>query len=317
MLIDSPLEIARKDMEWMGGCWASPGGRRLVRARPGQIQPPVWKVIMHKLTLACSLGMVLIAAPALIAQQKPAASATAAAPKGAHPKSAAESNALNALNKLAKDPATTADQMDAAITGFVTQFPTSDYVASVNTFGLQYYQTPPHVSYSKSLVYGEAAITADATSVYALTTVGDIIPNHVTDTDLDRDQRLKEASDDDNQVLHLVQTAGAALHGQPFTDAAKNEASAIANSSLARIANLNKDYPTVVANYAKAIPLDPPAQQAVDYFYTARAQIMLKQYPEALASLEAALKAAPTDPNVQAAVASNKKFIESQLAVKH
>ncbi|HUX68245.1 MAG TPA: hypothetical protein VMV31_12225 [Terriglobales bacterium] len=272
---------------------------------------------MHKITLACSLGMVLIAAPALIAQQQPVASATAAAPKGAHPKSAAESKALQALNQLAKDPATTPAQMDAAITGFVTQFPTSDYIASVNTFGLQYYQTPPHESYSKSLLYGEQAIKADPTSVYALTTIGDIIPNHVTDTDLDRDQRLKEATDDDNAVLKLVATAGATIHGQPFPQGAKNEANAIAYSSLARIANLNKDYAGTVSWYAKAIPLDPPQQQAVDYFYTARAQISMKAYTQALASLDAAQKAAPDNPQVQAAVASNKKFIQDQLAAKH
>lgn len=272
---------------------------------------------MNKYPLACSLGLLLLAAPALFSQTKPAASATAAAPKGAHPKSAAEGNALKALTKMAKDPATTGDQMDAALTDFVTKYPTSDYLGSVAVFGLQFNQQPAHVSYEKSLLYGEQAIKADPKSLYALTTLGDIIPNQVKDTDLDRDQRIKEATDDDQQAINVAETAGNSINGQPFPEAAKHEVEAIAYASLARLANLNKDYPNVVANYQKAIPLDDAAHQAVDNFYMARALIESKKYPEALAALDAASTAAPTDPNVQAAVASNKKLIAQLQAAGH
>lgn len=263
---------------------------------------------MPKTTLVCSLGLLLFAAPALLAQNKPA-SATANAPKGAHPRSAAEANALKALDKMARDTTTTPDQLDAAITGFVTQFPDSDYISSVETYGLQYSQTQPHVNYEKSLYYGEAAIKADPTNVFALVTLGDIIPNQVKDTDLDHDQRVKEATDDDNAAIKLAETSGDTIHGQPFTQTQKQQTEGIAYSSLARLADQAKDYNTEVADYAKAIPLDPPEQQAVDYFYTARAQIQLKQYTQALASLDACSKAAPTNPQVQAAVASNRKYI--------
>lgn len=264
---------------------------------------------MTKYPVLCSLGLLLLAAPTLFAQKKPAATAVSAAPKGAHPRSKAEADDLKALTKLSKDPATTGAQLDAALTDFVTKYPTSDYLASVSTFGLQYYQTPPHVDYDKSLVYGEQAIKADPKDLYALTTLGDIIPNRVKDTDLDADQRLKEASDDDNQAITVATTTGDTINGQPFTAAAKQEVQAIAYSSLARIANIQKNNAAVVANYQKAIPLDDPAHQAVDNFYMARALIELKQYPQALAALDAASKAAPTDPQVQAAVTSNKKLI--------
>src|SRR6185437_15788193 len=121
--------------------------------------------------LSLALGLMLVAAPVLLAQGQKPATATSAAPQGAHPKSKAEGNALNAINKLAKDPATTADQLDAAITSFVTAYPSSDYVGSVYTFGLQFNQTPPHVNYEKSVQYGEEAIKANPDSVYALATV--------------------------------------------------------------------------------------------------------------------------------------------------
>lgn len=262
---------------------------------------------MKNLAFALPLGLLLTAAPALQAQKAP--SATAAAPKGAHAKSKDEQNALNALTKMASDPATTGPQLDAALTDFVTKYPTSDYLSSVAVFGLEFNQNPAHQNYEKSLLYGEQAIKNDPNSVYALTTMGDIIPSHVQDTDLDRDQRLKEATDDDNQAIKVAETAGSSMNGKPFTDAQKNEVKAIAYSSLARIANLNKDYANVVANYQKAIPLDDQRHQAVDNFYMARAYIEMKQYPQALAALDAASKAAPTDPQVQAAVDSNRKLI--------
>jgi len=272
---------------------------------------------MLKTTLTLSLGLALCALPAALAQAPAKPSATANAPKGAHPKSKAEGDALSALNKLAKDPNTTPDQINAAVTSFNTTYPTSDFLGSVAVFALQYFQTPPHVSYEQSLLYGEMAIKADPTSVYALTTMGDIIPNQVKDTDLDRDQRLKEATDDDNAALHVVETAGDTINGQPFTAQAKQLASAIAYASLARIANLNNDYPNVVANYQKAIQFDTGRSQAGDYFYMARAQIEMKKWTDALASLDAAAKDAPDDTAVQAAVASNRKFIEAQQKAGH
>lgn len=264
--------------------------------------------IMKKASLACSLGLLLFAAPTLFSQAKLASNA-AAAPKGAHPRSSAERDALKALSKMVATPATTGAQLDAAITDFVTKFPTSDYLSTVGVYGLEFNQDPAHASYEKSLLYGEQAIKADPNCVYALVTLGDIIPNNVQDTDLDRDQRIKEAVTDDNQAISVAQTAGGNLNGQPFTDAEKRQIQSTAYSSLARIATLNKDYAGTVANYQKAIPLDDPAHQAYDNFYMARADIELKQYPAALAALDAAAQAAPTDPNVQAAVSSNRKLI--------
>lgn len=271
---------------------------------------------MSKISLSCPLALLLIAAPAVMAQQTQAAQAKPAAPAAvvqkAHPKSKAESDALKALQKLYRDPATTPDQMDAAVTDFVTKYPTSDYLAEVNAYAVQFYQSAANKNYDKTLVYGEQALKADPTDLYVLATLADNIPNNVKDTDLDRDQRLKEAADDAQQLLKIASTSGATINGQPFPQAARNEAEATAYSSLARIANLGQDYPNVVANYAKAIPLDAPGQQAVDYFYTARAQIAMKQWDAALASLDACSKAAPDNPGVQKAVQSNRASIAQQ-----
>lgn len=254
---------------------------------------------MRKLTLMTIVGLALGCAPVLMSQGN----------KAPKPKSKAESQALQKLDKLSKNPATTGPQLDAAITDFNTRFPTSDFLSNVAAYGLQFYRTPPHKSYEKSLFYGEQAIKADPNNLYALTTVADMIPNHATSTDLDFAQRIQEATNDDQQALKVAQTAGPTLNGHLFPQSARNVAQAIAYSSLARIANLQKQYPQVVANYQKAIPLDPPAEQAVDYFYMARAQMAMKDYPAALASLDACSKAAPDNPQVQAAVESNRKAI--------
>jgi tetratricopeptide (TPR) repeat protein len=252
---------------------------------------------MRKLTLLPFVGLALACAPVMMAQSKP--------PQP----SKQESKALQNLAKLAHNPATTGPQMEAAITAFNTQFPTSAFLANAFTDGLQFYQTPPHVNYEKSLFYGEQTLKADPDNLYALTTIGDIIPNNASSTDLDFAQRVQEATQDDNHALQVVQTAGATINGHLFTLAMKNSVEATAYSSLARLADKQQKYADEVGYYQKAIPFDPAGEQAVDYFYMARAQIQMKQYTQALASLDACSKAAPDNPQVQQAVESNRKLI--------
>jgi len=272
---------------------------------------------MTKHGIVLILGSLLMAAPMLVAQT-PAASAPAATPAAKTPrvKSKEEAVALTNLNKLAQTPTTTPAQMDAAITDFITKFPTSDFLAAANVLGLQFYQDPSHTDYAKSLVYGEQALKADPNELYALATLGDLIPENVHATDLDRDQRLQEATQDDQKAIQLAEQYAAAgsANGRPFAQDTKNAVEADAYGSLARIATVKEDYPNVVAEYAKAIPMDDPAHQAQDYFYTARAQIAMKQYPQALASLDAAEKAAPGNITVQNAVDSNRKEIQQLQA---
>jgi tetratricopeptide (TPR) repeat protein len=254
---------------------------------------------MRKLTLIPMIGLALACAPAMMAQGG----------KTPKPKSKAESQALQNLQKMVRSPATTGPEIEAAITDFYTRFPTSDFLANVSSEGLQFYQTQPHVNYAKSLYFGEQTLKADPNNLYALTTMGDIIPNNASSTDLDFAQRMQEATSDDNQALKVAQASGAMINGHMFTVAMKNSVEATAYSSLARIATLEKKYPETVADYQKAIAFDQPGGQAVDYFYMARAQIKMKQYTQALASLDACSKAAPDNATVQQAVDSNRKLI--------
>jgi tetratricopeptide (TPR) repeat protein len=253
---------------------------------------------MRKLFLLPMAGLALICATVTMAQGQKA------------PKiSKQENQALQNISKMLRNPATTAVQIEAAITEFKTNFPASAFLANAFSDGLQYYQTPPHVNYEKSLYWGEQTLKADPNNLYALTTVGDIIPANASSTDLDFGQRIAEATQDDNHALEVVQTAGATINGHPFPQAMKNSVEATAYSSLARIADKQQKYADEVANYQKAVPFDPPGEQAVDYFYMARAQIQLKQYTQALASLDACAKAAPDNAQVQQAVDSNRKLI--------
>lgn len=269
---------------------------------------------MRKHGFVLLLGSLVLAAPVLVAQTPaaPAASTASSAPKV---KSKEEYQALQSINKLAQTPTTTPAEMDAAITNFITKFPTSDFRSSVSVLGLRYYQDPAHTDYAKSLVYGEQALKTDPNELYALITLGTIIPDNVHDTDLDRDQRLQEATQDDEQALALAEkyAATGTVNGQPFTADIKNSIEADAYGSLARIATIKKDYAGAVADYAKAIPLDDGPHQAQDYFYTARAQMAMKQWPQALASLDAAEKAAPDNVDVKNAVESNRKLVQAEM----
>ncbi|HET9785353.1 MAG TPA: tetratricopeptide repeat protein, partial [Terriglobales bacterium] len=217
---------------------------------------------------------------------------------------------LQDLQKMSRDPATQPAAMDAALTGFATQYPTSDYLGTVAVWGLQYFQTPPHVDYAKSLVYGEQAVKGEDPSIYALVTLGSIIPDQVKDTDLDYDQRAAEAKADDEKAIAMADSGATTLNGQPFSEAEKTLVRSKAYASLGKLAMVAKDYPTAVANYQKAAQYDNGPSQAADYFYAARAQMELKQWDAALASLDQAEKAAPDAPAIKNAVDSNRKAIE-------
>ncbi|MGH9465833.1 MAG: hypothetical protein ACRD1Y_00620 [Terriglobales bacterium] len=269
--------------------------------------------MLNRNLLTCSLSLMLLGPVALMAQTTPpptlspdVAAAMKVVPK---PKSKAEVTALQNLQKMSKDASVTPTQMDAALTGFVTQFPNSEYLATVATWGLQFYQTPPHKDYEKSLLYGEQAIQHDPASLYALATVGDIIAAHAQPTDLDYSQRVSEATKDDNQAIAIATSGAATINGVAFPVTAKDTLQAVAYGSLALLASNAKQYPAAVADYQKAATLDAP-RNASDYFYMARAQIAMKQYTAALASLDKALSAAPDNAAVQSAVSSNRKLIE-------
>lgn len=266
---------------------------------------------------AGTLGGLLLVGPALMAQSTPAPAPSTTAPaasapcttKQPKPKSRAEAQAVNNLKAMSADPATTPAQMDAALTDFATKYPTSDYLSAAYLFGLQYYQNPAHKDYTKSLVNGEQALKYDPNSVYALITLGNIMPEHMNETDLNYQQEMDQAMQVDQKAIALAQAG--IVDCKPIPPEAKNEILATAYSSLARLANIKKDYPEVLANYEKAAQLDDPAHQAADHFYAARAAIELKQYDKALQLLDAAEKSDPTNAQVKAAVDSNRKLIQT------
>jgi tetratricopeptide (TPR) repeat protein len=270
--------------------------------------------MLNRHLLTCSLAVLLAVPAGLAAQTTPPATAPAAAPakpqQKQKPKSKAEAKALQDLQKLSRDPATQPAAMDAALTAFATQYPTSDYLGTVAVWGLQYFQTPPHVDYAKSLVYGEQAVKGDDPSLYALVTLGTIIPDQVKDTDLDYDQRVSEAKTDDQKALALADSGATTLNGQPFSEAEKTLVRSKAYASLGKLAMVAKDYPGAVTNYEKAAQYDSGASQAADYFYAARAQMEQKQWDDALKLLDEAEKAAPDVPAIKNAVDSNRKAIE-------
>ena len=276
------------------------------------------KLMLNRHLVTCSLATLLLAPAGLAAQTTPPASPAAAAPAKPHqkakPKSKAEEKALQDLQKMTRDPAAQPAAVDTALTAFATQYPTSDYLSTVAVWGLQYFQTPPHVDYAKSLVYGEQAAKGEDPSLYALVTLGTIIPDQVKDTDLDYDQRVAEAKADDQKAIEIADSGATTLNGQPFAEAEKTLVRSKAYASLGKLAMVAKDYPGAVTNYEKAATYDTGSSQAADYFYAARAQMEQKQWDDALKLLDEAEKAAPGEPAIKNAVDSNRKAIEKAKA---
>lgn len=278
---------------------------------------------MTTLTRSCIVGSLLIAAPFLLAQAKPAASAQTPATSVAGPSKApaahsrAEAVALTSLNRLAADSTTTPAQMDAAITDFVTKYPTSNFIGTAYVLGLEYYSTPAHADYAKSLDNGEQALKADPNELFALVTLSTEIADHVDPTDLDFAQRAQEASDDAHKAITVAEADAAAgtVNGRPFTTATRNAAESAAYSALGKLASVKKDYAGAVSAYKTAATFDDPTHQTADYFYAARAEIQAKQYKSALALLNQAESADPNvNPQVKAVIDANIKLVQKAMS---
>lgn len=238
-----------------------------------------WLVAMSMLLPAIAMAQQTGGSPAPSANQQ-----QAAPPANPKPKSKQELQALQALNALCENPATTGDQVDAAVTDFTTKYPKSDFLSIVNVWAMTYFQS--HQNYVKVLEYGEAAIKYNPDELFALTTVAADIPTQVHDTDLDKDQRLAEAESDDNQALALLAAPTVVYNGHTLTPDQINEFKSRCYESLGRVALDRKQYQTAVENYQKALTIATPATQAMDYYLLAQAQEGLQKYSDANASLD-------------------------------
>lgn len=274
---------------------------------------------MKNVRTALTAATLLVSlATGVAAMQAAPAQPQAAAPAGPKVHSPAEAKAIQGIVAAMRDPATTPQVMDAQITQFHTQFPTSEYTITVNDIAVQFFHA--HQDYIRTLQYGENALKADPNSLFILLTLGSDIPGNVKDTDLDRDQRLQQAQDYNQRALKIAQNLPDVFNGRPLNAQQKQGIQQMVtgsvHSNLGQIGLDRKQYADAVKEYQTALPLDAPAVAALDYYHLALAQEGLKDFNGANASLDKAIAGSAQNPNVGELAKVEKQKIARQTSQK-
>jgi len=182
------------------------------------------------------------------------------------------------------------DKMEAAASAFATKFPNSQLRASLYIKAMNLYAQSNNTD--KVIDCGRQAIAADPTNPIPLVQVASALAESTRDTDLDRDQRLAEASKDAQAAIDNIDT-GLVLpaNADPArVDAAKKSILTMAYDTLGMVDLGKKDYNGAVTNLQKAIAQSAGNPEAVLYLRLSVAQDNLKQYPQALDSANKAVQ---------------------------
>lgn len=223
------------------------------------------------------------------AAQGQQAGATQPAPAGSHrvlqAKSQEELKAYQ--DAFAKtDPA----QLEAAADDFAAKYPSSELRATLYIRAMNLFAQSNNTD--KVIECGRKAIAADPTNPVPLVQVASALAESTRDTDLDREQRLAEASKDAHAAIDNIDT-GLLIpqNAEPAkVEAAKHSILTMAYDTLGMV-DLNKsDYASAEKNLQKAIAESSASPEAVLYLRLSVAQDKLKQYPQALDSANKAVQ---------------------------
>jgi tetratricopeptide (TPR) repeat protein len=246
--------------------------------------------------LALATGFAALAA----AQTAPAQAAPAQA-KGPSPKSPAEAKAVMAVQTAGQS--NDADAMIKTANDLLTQFTDTDYKEWALKIEAKAYQTKGDAEHAQA--FGQQALQLDPKDYSMALLLGEVIESHIGDHDLDRDDKLKDATKYFNDTLELLKTAS--KPGPQVTDdqwaEAKKFTIAEAHNGLGVLAMVRKDWDTGIAEFKTAIEGDPQ-----DAYYTRLASVYLSsgKYDESIAICDKLLANPSLHPRIKAVVTNLK-----------
>jgi tetratricopeptide (TPR) repeat protein len=243
-----------------------------------------------KKTRLTFMAMILTASPLILAHQTPtpgsSSSATPAAtpqaaPQGKRPpqaKTQAEFDAYQAAIANVRDAAA----MDKASHDFATKFPQSDLRVLLFRGAMNSYQNANNAD--KMMEMGRQILALDANDPEALLGVAQVLAERTRDTDLDKDQRLDEASTMAEHAIEAIDTDISAPAATPpeKIDAYKKFLRSTAYSVIGTIQFNREKYVDAEASLRKSIAADPTQPDPVAVLRLALALDKQDKYPEAL-----------------------------------
>lgn len=267
-------------------------------------------------------SVVLLSGGVLLAQaqqpaQKPAPGAPAAQngqaaqqpapepPKGKAPpaaKSKAEVDAYNKVNVLTQEK--NAAEAEKAADAFADQFKDSElrYLAYYNLMTV--YQSQNNID--KAIEMGQKVLAAHPNEPITLAMLASYISEAVRDTDMDKDERLKEAIQSGQKALETVDTELVVAPGitQEVVDANKAMLRSLAYAAIGNAYLVKTDYANAEQNLKESVKLS--AGDAVTWLRLAVSQDMQNKFKDALASANKAVELAPAG-SPQAKMAQNER----------
>lgn len=222
--------------------------------------------------------------------------------------------------------------MDAAIQAFITGYPKSDFVFSVDSLGVEYFANDAHADPAKTFAYANAALKLLPTDLRTLYNAVNGISKHESATNPNLEATLKLATEWDDRLIaqvKLIPDTSGRGRGDASADpeAAKQRAAKAKQDkdqllysgylALGRIATLRKNPQEVGAAFDKALavadwdPAHTDLNRGETYLALAQARESLQQWPEAAAALDQANKVAPGSPILQQEIADEQTKLKA------
>jgi tetratricopeptide (TPR) repeat protein len=181
-------------------------------------------------------------------------------------------------------------QMEAAADEFAQKYPTSDlrvvlYNALMNTYR-------NGGATDRAIAAGRKSLAIDSTDPVPNVMVALALAQTTRDSDLDRDDRLKEAATDAQRAIDNIDTGMAIPPSTPpeKVQAAKNSILEMAYETEGTIGMTRKDYAAAETAFRKGLNVNKTDPDGVLYLRLAIALDNEKKYPEALEAADAAIK---------------------------
>lgn len=240
-------------------------------------------------------------------QQPPAAGQAAAVPPGKRQpqaKSKEEYAAYVALMQMT-DPAA----MEKAADDFVAKYPDSELKGAVYQRAMATYQQAGNED--KTLDMGRKSLSYNPDDPGVLVSIGELIASRTRETDLDKDQRLAEATKDAQHALETV-TDYPAPPTMPADQVAKikDEMRGTAYSVLGMAAYTNKHYPDAVTNFKQSVDATKDNPDPTVYLRYTLALDKAARYPEALDAANKTLALPDAAPQVKQLATQEKTRLE-------
>jgi tetratricopeptide (TPR) repeat protein len=219
----------------------------------------------------------------------PAAGTTAPAP--AHSKGAPQAKTQEEFKAYQEVVAKTdTTQMEQAADAFAQKYPNSDlrvvlYNALMNTYR-------NGGAADRAIAAGRKALAIDPTDPVPNVMVALALAQTTHDTDLDKEDRLNEATKDAQRAIDNVDTGMAIPPNTPpeKVQAAKNGIVTMAYETQGTVAMLKKDYPAAEVAFRKGLDVNKDQPDGVLYLRLAIALDNQKKYPEAMEATDNAIK---------------------------